>query len=99
MQNYYQRNYYVYVNGLDGAKAYPMIANQNLMLMDSEQPICYQKISDPSGKSTLRIFRLVEITEEDLKPKAPDYASDIANINKRLDDLYSLINKGDSNNA
>ena len=66
MQNYYQRNIYTFVNGLEGAKAYPMMPNQMVLLMDADSPVCYQKTSDAYGKSTLKCFKLVEVNESEL---------------------------------
>ena len=92
----YQRNYYTFVNGLDGAKAYPIMPNQSLMLMDSENPVCYMKSADNTGKPTLKCYKLVEIPEKELikvpvDPNTEALKNEISSINKRLDDLFSII--------
>lgn len=72
------QNTYAFVNGIEGAKSYPMQPNQTVMLMDSDNPLCYMKQSNAMGQSTIKCFRLVEVSEADLKssdkPKA-DYVS------------------------
>ena len=88
-----QFNQYAYVNGIEGAKSFQMQPNQTMMLMDSDSPMCYMKSTNNIGQATLRYFKLVEVTESDLKPTAtkvnPDYVlkSDFDALAKRLDDL------------
>ena len=53
-----------YVLGIEGAKAYPLGPNQEVFLMDSQDPIAYIKSADAFGKQTLRVYDLVERTEE-----------------------------------
>ena len=91
----YQRNYYAFVNGIEGAKAYPIMPNQSLMLMDSDNPVCYMKTSDTTGKATLKCYKLVEVPEKELINDP--IRDDINNINKRIDDLVKLIEE--KNNA
>lgn len=53
----------VWVQGVEGAKAYQLMPNSNAMLMDSENDnIFYIKVSDNVGMCTLRTFRYEEIT-------------------------------------
>jgi len=82
------QNVYAFVNGLEGAKSYQVPANQTVLLMDSEQPVCYMKTANALGQGTLRYFKLTEVKEEDVRAKPnPDFATkqDIAEILKRLD--------------
>ena len=109
--NYNQMNQqlkqYAFVNGIEGAKAYQMMPNQTIMLMDSDKPIVFMKTTDTLGKASLRYFNLIEIDEakaaEIYKPQpAPEYAlkSDINNLNEKLDALIdSLKPKEESNNG
>ena len=92
----YQRNYYTFVNGLEGAKSYPIMPNQSLMLMDSENPVCYMKSADNTGKPSLKCYKLVETTEQELSVKPVDPATQelkdsISAINKRIDDIIKLM--------
>ena len=94
----FQRNYYTFVNGLEGAKSYPIIPNQSLMLMDSENPVCYMKSADNTGKPSLKCYKLVEISEEELtkKPVDPETQAlrdEISIMNKRIDELVKLMEK------
>lgn len=61
---------YAFVNGVEGAKSYPMQPNQTVMLMDSEQPVCYMKQSNGMGQATLKYYRLVETSEQELRGSA-----------------------------
>ncbi len=63
--NNYQQNTINWVQGVEGAKAYPLQANSNVVLMDSEnEGIFYIKVSDNIGMSTLRKFKYQEIIEQ-----------------------------------
>ena len=63
LQNY-QSNMINWVQGLEGAKAYPLTANSNVVLMDSEnEGIFYIKVSDNIGMSNIRKFKYQEIIE------------------------------------
>jgi hypothetical protein len=55
------------VNGLEGAKSYMVPANQTVLLMDSEQPVCYMKTANALGQGTLRYFKLTEVSEADVR--------------------------------
>lgn len=102
-QNYQQpqMNQFAFVNGIEGAKSFQMLPNQTIMLMDSENPIVYMKQSNGVGQSTLKYYKMTEISEQELKGQnspnnaqnLQDYAlkTDIENINKRIDELSELI--------
>lgn len=88
----YSRNTYAFVNGLEGAKAYPMSPNQMILLMDSDSPVCFKKQSDNTGKATLQCFKLEEITEEELKGIIPNNNNEeIQALSKRMDELTEMI--------
>lgn len=40
----------IWVQGIEGAKAYPVIPNQEVMLMDSENAVLYTKKADQQGR-------------------------------------------------
>lgn len=94
-----QANQYYFVNGIEGAKSFQMSPNQNVLLMDSDNPICYMKVSNNVGQSNIRYFKIEEIdenkTKEIISTPHPtiEYAlkSDIENINNRLEELTNLI--------
>lgn len=57
-----QSNGIVWTQGIEGAKAYQLPANSNVLLMDSENDgIFYIKVSDNIGMCTLRVFKYEEI--------------------------------------
>lgn len=102
--NYYrqpQMNQYAFVNGIEGAKSFQLQPNQNIMLMDSDNPICYMKQSNDIGQSTLRYFKLVEVSEQELRnanqvQQNQDYVlkSDFDALVKRIDELTNNTKKG-----
>ena len=65
-QNPYQtqKNGITWVQGIEGAKAFQLAPNSNVMLLDSESDgRFYIKTSDNIGMCNLRIFKYVEITD------------------------------------
>lgn len=97
-----QMNQYAFVNGIEGAKSFQLQPNQTILLMDSDNPLCYMKSANGVGQSTLRYFKLTEISENDLKNNngkeqinANDYVlkADFEVLSKRMDDLSSKLEK------
>lgn len=93
-------NVYAFVNGVEGAKSYQLRPNQSVMLMDSEQPLCYMKSANAMGQATLRYFRLTEISENDAKGASapaptPDYVAkaDFNALSRRVDELTRQFRK------
>lgn len=102
-QPQYSNNFYSVVNGLEGAKQYPVLANQTMLLMDSQKPIVYKKSANGLGQTSIECFKLVSITEQEItgekqqekEPKV-EYAlkEELNALNKRFDSLVDrLINK------
>lgn len=58
-------NSYSYVNGIEGAKAYQMLPNQMVLLMDSEKPYFYTKCSNNMGQSTIKIYKFEEVPQQE----------------------------------
>ena len=84
-----QQNSILWVQGLEGAKAYPVGAGNNVLLMDSEEPMFYIKSVDQSGMPMpLRVIEYSEkkegqaqkvvdadyITREELEDILKDYS-------------------------
>lgn len=94
-----QQNVYAFVNGIEGAKSYPMQPNQTVMLMDSDQPIMYKKASNNLGQATIRYFKLTEVAENEVRGQAPtstvEYATraDFEALAKRVDELAKPTKK------
>lgn len=90
-------NAYEYVNGIEGAKAYPMQSNQNVLLMDSDNPIFYMKSSDMNGKATLKHFRFEEfdpnsvVKEEVAGVGAVAYSEILADIQEMKSNIDTII--------
>lgn len=100
-----QTNQYAFVNGIEGAKSYPMQPNQTVLLMDSESSVCYMKQSNALGQSTLRYFKLSEVTEQDIRNLSVksekvidnDYVlkSDYNALLKRISDIEAKLPKAE----
>lgn len=58
-----QFNQYAYVNGIEGAKAFPMTPDTRIMLMDQNEPIFYMKASNMLGQSTITVYRFEEVQQ------------------------------------
>lgn len=96
-----QLNQYAFVNGIEGAKAFQMPCNQTMLLMDSDKPIVFMKSTDNLGKASIRYFKLIEVTEADLKgqnvqvDKSVDYVTknEFKELSNRFEELLEKVNK------
>lgn len=94
-----QSSNFAFVNGVEGAKSFQLQPNQNILLMDSDDPIVYMKTTNSMGQATLRYFKLVETNENELKggnsKPQNEYVlkSDYEALNKRVDNLFDKIEK------
>lgn len=92
---YPQTNGITWVQGIEGAKAWQLSPNSNVILMDSENDgRFYIKMCDSVGMSTLRTFDYREVTEQPTQPNI-----DLSEYVKKSE-LESLINSmlGGANN-
>ena len=88
-----QMNLYAFVDGIEGAKAYQVKANSTMLLMDSQQPICYKKTVNHLGQTIdFQIFDLVPHQEP--KAQKVEYVT-LDLFNKEIADLKALIGKGE----
>lgn len=54
-------NHFVWVQGKEGAKAYPVAPEKTVIFLDDQEPYIYRKVTDKLGKtSEFKVFRLVE---------------------------------------
>lgn len=90
-----QTNTYAFVNGIEGAKSFIVPPNQTILLMDSEQPVCYMKQSNGLGQGSLRYFKLVEVSESDIRSETIAKTSEIGDFatKKDLQDIIDRLNK------
>lgn len=59
---YGQQNGITWVQGVEGAKAFQLMPNSNIVLMDSENDgVFYIKVCDNVGMCTLRTFQYQEV--------------------------------------
>lgn len=89
-----QNNGIVWVQGIEGAKAYQLMPNSNVMLLDSEnEGIFYIKLSDNVGMCTLRSFRYTEITNEQPKQTSVDLSAYVtkAELENAVKELKEII--------
>ena len=93
----YDANRYVYVNGIEGAKAYSVMPGTSIMLLDCDDALMYKKSADLEGRQSLRYFKIVEITEEELKPKTQQLQNpsiteaQFTELSKKIDDLSNRL--------
>lgn len=89
-----QQNVYAFVNGLEGAKSYIVPANQTVLLMDSEQPVCYMKTANALGQGSLRYFKLTEVSESDVRTPITSVSPKVNYVTK--EEFDSLVKRIDA---
>ena len=95
---YPQQNGIVWVQGIEGAKAYQLTPNSNAMLMDSESNNrFYIKVSDNVGMCTLRIFEYNEITNT-TNNNMEDYVKK-SDLKNEVETLVNTMLGGSSNES
>ena len=92
-QRYPQTNGITWVQGVEGAKAYQLMPNSNIMLLDSENDgIFYIKTSDNVGMCNLRVFKYEEIVD------TPKQTIDTSQFVTRAELEEALAKLGGKNN-
>lgn len=93
-----------WVNSIEGAKAFQIMPNQTVMLMDSENPILYMKQSNGMGQASLKYYKLTEVSESEIKGQSQNQQfnqqnnefvlkSEFESLIKRFDDLEAHLKK------
>lgn len=96
-----------WVQGINGAKAYPLAPNSRAFLFDSEKDVFYVKNTDQSGMpQPIREFEYVEVTPETTDSVAREIDTskfatkeDLKEILSKLDDLKESRNDRRNNNG
>lgn len=65
-----QSNSITWVQGIEGAKAYPVAAGNSVLLMDSDNQYMYIKSADNTGMPTLKIYEYEEVVTKKTAPEA-----------------------------
>ena len=86
-----QTNLYAFVNGVEGAKSYQVPAGSSVMLMDSEQPLCYMKQANAMGQASIRYFKLTEVDESTARGKQAQAQVDYVSRSE-FDELAKKVN-------
>lgn len=74
----------IWVQGIEGAKAYMLTPGSNALLLDSEiENRAYIKMADELGATKLRKFDLIEVIDDETPSKLTDYV--------RKDELQDLL--------
>ena len=90
-------NQFVYIQGKDAAKAYPLSPNTTLLFLDDQNPYIYRKKTDKDGRTIeFKVFRLEEeidtpeIQESNFATK-DDLAALSGSIFDAINDLKGMI--------
>ena len=59
-----QQNTINWVQGIEGAKAYPVGAGNSVLLMDSDSSLMYIKSADNTGMPSLKVYEYKEVESE-----------------------------------
>lgn len=79
---------FIWVQGEEAAKAYPVAAGNQVLLMDSDKPVLYMKSTDASGRpQPMEIYDLVKrVPAEQTAPSTTDLSQYV-----RRDEIKELI--------
>ena len=93
--NYFQpqRQELIKVNGLEGAKNYPLSPGSTIALFDAESDIMYIKSMDAGGFPSIRTFSFMEMTSNPMdttESRISNLEAEIANIKEVLNGFKSV---------
>ena len=89
-----QNNGINWVQGIEGAKAYQLTPNSNVILMDSEnEGRFYIKVSDNVGMCNLRVFKYEEISNT---PNTSEFVTK-AELKSEIEGIINSMLGGKSN--
>lgn len=76
---------FAYVNGIDGARQFPLQFGRPAVLMDTNDQVFYFKGGTPTGQYTITTYRFERVED----PKPVEYATkdDLDKILKKLEEL------------
>lgn len=82
----------VSVNGVQEAKNFTLERGENIILMDSNADVIYIKSVDDLGKSSLKVFSCMDITNDVLNESTTSIdKKDFDRLSKELSDLKKLV--------
>ena len=93
--NYFQpqRQELIKVNGLEGAKNYPLSPGSTVALFDAESDTMFIKSMDAGGFPSIRTFTFMETTSnptDTTESRLSNLESEIANIKEALNGFKSI---------
>ncbi len=88
-----QRQELIRVNGLDGAKAYQMMANSVVALFDANADLMYIKSTDGAGFPSIRVFSFSEQVQNDA-PVQNGSGETYSQILQTLDEIKEMLSNG-----
>lgn len=92
-----QDNRFIYIQGIEAAKAYPIASGRTVLFLDDQSPYIYRKTTDNLGKTIeFRVFRLEEEVQHSEANVNPNYATkdDLNTLQSSIDELKGLILQG-----
>ena len=92
-QPFQQKQELIRVNGLEGAKNYPLSPGSTIALFDAESDIMYIKSMDAGGFPSIRTFSFMETTSkptDTTETRLSAIEEEIANIKEALNGFKSI---------
>lgn len=86
-------NRFVYIQGKEAAKAYPVAPEKTVLFLDDQNPYIYRKTTDKLGRTTeFKVFRL----EEEVEPIPEEHSiyatkDDLNNLSKSIEELKAML--------
>ena len=92
-QPYQQKQELIRVNGLEGAKNYPLSPGSTVALFDADSDTMYIKSMDAGGFPSIRTFTFTEmqsIQPNDMNSRLSAMEMEIANLKEAIDGIKSV---------
>ena len=92
-QPFQQKQELIRVNGLEGAKNYPLSPGSTVPLFDAESDIMYIKSMDAGGFPSIRTFTFSEVIStppSDVETRISSLETEMANLKEALNGIKSI---------
>lgn len=84
-----------HVSSMEEARSYIIPNNSSILLLDSNQPYVYLKVTDQIGQSQVTKWKITEVKE----PTTSDIETRISGLEEKLDTILKRIDNGKPNTA
>ena len=82
---------FVYVQGLEAARAYPLPNGSEMPLFDNDSDLLYIKVVDQAGRASVKVKKCIDYVEQSHEDSNYATQDDIRAVYKEIEELRGAI--------